>query len=128
MKTITKITMTRISNTRNLINQLPVVFTRKEYDALRQAQIDQLVKNVAPRSWIRNKICREDSAFTLANLREEGFLSVVRSEPVTIEVEEWNYMARTYEKKPLEVERHYYRFSEEIEDFFAKTLDNWEQM
>jgi hypothetical protein len=127
MKTITKITMTRISNTRSLIDQLPVVFTRKEYDALRQAQIDQLMKDAPYRSW-RNKICREDSAFTLANLREEGFLIVVRSEPVTIEVEEWNYMARTYEKKPLEVERHYYRFSEEIEDFFAKTLDNWEQM
>lgn len=127
MKTIAKITMTRLSNTRALVDQLPVVFTRKEYDALRQAQIDQMMEDAPYQSW-RYKICREDSAFTLTNLREEGFLIVVRSEPVTIEVKDWNYAKHAYEKKIIEIKRYYYRFSEEIEDFFTKTLDNWGQM
>jgi hypothetical protein len=120
-----KIAMTRIFNTRDLINQLPEVFTRKEYEALRQAQIDELMEKDSSQSprW-RNVICREKAAYTLENLRKEDFLIVVRSEPVTIEVKKWNYMARVYETKSLEVERNYYRLSEEFENFFANPFDN----
>lgn len=130
MKTTTKITMTRISNTCALINQLPKVFTRKEYDTLRLAQIEQLWKESPYPDWKawRTKICREDSAFTVANLRDNDFLILVRSEPITIEVETWNWHTRTNEKKSIDTERHYYQFDEKVINFLTKTLDNWNQM
>lgn len=115
-----KIAMTRFFNTRDLFNQLPEVFTRKEYDALREAQIDRLMEEDSSKShYWRNVISREKAAFTLANLRKEDCLEVVRSEPVTIETEKWNYKTQTYEKKSIEVERYYYRFKEEIKKLFS---------
>lgn len=130
MKTITKITMNRISNTCALINQLPKVFTRKEYDTLRLAQIDQLWQDSPYPDWKawRTKICREDSAFTVANLCDNDFLILVRSEPITIEVEKWNWYTRTNEKKSIDTVRHYYQFDEKVIDFLTKTIDNWKQM
>lgn len=115
-----KTAMIRIYNTRILLNQLPEVFTRKEYDALREAQIDQLMEKGSSQSrYWRGIICRTKAAYTLAHLRQDDLLDVVRSEPVTIEVESWNYKTQTYEKKSIEVERHYYRLSEEFKKIFS---------
>ena len=65
---------------------------------------------------------KEEGAFTLDNLKAEGFLILVKVEKCTNTVQVWEY-GKGYIDQQIEVERHYYRLSEEIEDFFEKTLD-----
>ena len=65
---------------------------------------------------------KEEGAFKLDNLKAEGFLILVRVEKILKTVQVWEY-GKGYIDQQIEVERHYYRLSEEIEDFFEKVLD-----
>ena len=146
MKTITHNTLTRIANTRTLVAQLPEVFTRNDYEALRQKQAEAIahehlskcpypdmashpvvIKNVT------TSMKREEAAFSFNGLREDGFLMVVHTEIITKEVDYWgcledengNIIKGSYDchKRTIEIEHKHYRIRENLEDFFAEMLD-----
>ena len=126
MKTITEKTLLRIANTRTLGTQLPEVFTKSQYEELRRLQAHGLrelwMKETGMRYKSEGYFAREQGAFKLDNLKEDGFLILVRVEKLTKTVQVWEY-GKGYVDQQIEVERHYYRLSEEIEDFFEKVLD-----
>ena len=127
MKTITEKTLLRIANTRTICAQLPEVFTKSQYEELRRLQAHGLrelwMKETGMRYKTEGYFAKEEGAFTLDNLKAEGFLIMVKTEKVTKTVQVWEYDKSCYIDQQIEVERHYYRLSEEIEDFFEKTLD-----
>ena len=126
MKTITEKTLLRIANTRTICAQLPEVFTKSQYEELRRLQAHGLrelwMKETGMRYKTEGYFAKEEGAFKLDNLKAEGFLILVRTEKVTKTVQVWE-CGEGYIDQQIEVERHYYRLSEEIEDFFEKTLD-----
>lgn len=126
MKTITEKTLLRIANTRTICAQLPEVFTKSQYEELRRLQAHGLrelwMKETGMRYKTEGYFAKEEGAFTLDNLKTEGFLILVKVEKITKTVQTWEY-GKGYIDQQIEVERHYYRLSEEIEDFFEKTLD-----
>ena len=126
MKTITEKTTLRVANTRTLCNQLPEVFTKSQYEELRRLQAHGLrelwMKETGMRYKSEGYFAREQGAFKLDNLKAEGFLILVRVEKILKTVQVWEY-GKGYIDQQIEVERHYYRLSEEIEDFFVKVLD-----
>lgn len=126
MKTITEKTTLRVANTRTLCNQLPEVFTKSQYEELRRLQAHGLrelwMKETGMRYKSEGYFAREQGAFKLDNLKAEGFLILVRVEKILKTVQVWEY-GKGYVDQQIEVERHYYRLSEEIEDFFVKVLD-----
>ena len=126
MKTITEKTLLRIANTRTLCIQLPEVFTKSQYEELRRLQAHGLrelwMKETGMRYKSEGYFAREQGAFKLDNLKEDGFLILVRVEKFSKTVQVWEY-GKGYIDQEIEVERHYYRLSEEIEDFFEKVLD-----
>ena len=126
MKTITEKTTLRVANTRTLCNQLPDVFTKSQYEELRRLQAHGLrelwMKETGMRYKSEGYFAREQGAFKLDNLKAEGFLILVRVEKILKTVQVWEY-GKGYIDQQIEVERHYYRLSEEIEDFFVKVLD-----
>lgn len=128
MKTITEKTLLRIANTRTICTQLPEVFTKSQYEELRRLQAHGLrelwMKETGTRYKTKGYFAKEEGAFTLDNLKAEGFLILARTEKVTktVQVWDWKY-GKGYIDQQIEVERHYYRLSKEIEDFFEKTLD-----
>ena len=127
MKTITEKTLLRIANTRTICAQLPEVFTKSQYEEPRRLQAHGLrelwMKETGMRYKTEGYFAKEEGAFTLDNLKAEGFLILVKTEKVTKTVQVWEYDKSCYIDQQIEVERHYYRLSEEIEDFFEKTLD-----
>lgn len=126
MKTITEKTTLRVANTRTLCNQLPEVFTKSQYEELRRLQAHGLrelwMKETGMRYKSEGYFAKEQGAFKLDNLKAEGFLILVRVEKILKTVQVWEY-GKGYIDQQIEVERHYYRLSEEIEDFFVKVLD-----
>ena len=126
MKTITEKTTLRVANTRTLCNQLPEVFTKSQYEELRRLQAHGLrelwMKETGMRYKSEGYFAREQGAFKLDNLKAEGFLILVRVEKILKTVQVWEY-GKGYVDQQIEIERHYYRLSEEIEDFFVKVLD-----
>lgn len=126
MKTITEKTTLRVANTRTLCNQLPEVFTKSQYEELRRLQAHGLRELWMQETGMRYKsegyFAREQGAFKLDNLKAEGFLILVKVEKILKTVQVWEY-GKGYVDQQIEVERHYYRLSEEIEDFFVKVLD-----
>lgn len=126
MKTITEKTLLRIANTRTICTQLPEVFTKSQYEELRRLQAHGLrelwMKETGMRYKTEGYFAKEEGAFTLDNLKAEGFLILVKVEKITKTVQTWEY-GKGYIDQQIEVERHYYRLSKEIEDFFEKTLD-----
>ena len=126
MKTITEKTLLRIANTRTICAQLPEVFTKSQYEELRRLQAHGLrelwMKETGMRYKTEGYFAKEEGAFKLDNLKAEGCLILVRTEKVTKTVQVWEY-GKGYIDQQIEVERHYYRLSEEIENFFEKTLD-----
>lgn len=128
MKTITEKTLLRIANTRTICAQLPEVFTKSQYEELRRLQAHGLrelwMKETGMRYKTEGYFAKEEGAFKLDNLKAEGFLILVKTEKVTktVQVWDWEY-GKGYIDQQIEVERYYYRLSEEIENFFEKTLD-----
>ena len=126
MKTITEKTTLRVANTRTLCNQLPEVFTKSQYEELRRLQAHGLrelwMKETGMRYKSEGYFAKEEGAFKLDNLKAEGFLILVRIEKFAKTVQVWEY-GKGYIDQEIEVERHYYRLSEEIENFFEKVLD-----
>lgn len=126
MKTITEKTLLRIANTRTICAQLPEVFTKRQYEELRRLQAHDLrelrMKETGMRYKTKGYFAKEEGAFTLNNLKAEGFLILARVEKVPKTVQVWE-CGKGYIDQQIEVERPYYRLSEEIENFFEKTLD-----
>lgn len=126
MKTIANKVSVRTYNTRMLVAQLPPVFTRAQYEELRHQQMYDLYHAnkaecpyLAP-DYYACHVC----GYKLDNLVQEGLIVVVATETFPKEVEKWNYMARTYETKTIEVQRNFYSLTDELENFFTKVLDN----
>lgn len=129
MKPMTELTIRRLTATRNLCAQLPDVFTRKDYDALRDAHIKELAKEYhATHSYPRYlrstevMMARNESAFNLSNLIDEDFLIVVKEEPMTITKEVWDWKQRKDVMTEIAVVKKYYRLSASLEDFFCEVL------
>ena len=126
MKTITEKATLRIANTRALCNQLPEVFTKSQYEELRRLQVhnlrEQWMKETGMRYKSEGYFAKEEGAFKLDNLKAEGFLILVRVEKFAKTVKVWKCGEGKVEQE-IEVERHYYRLNEEIEDFFEKVLN-----
>lgn len=151
MKVITNKVASRIAHTRIICNQLPDVFTKQDYEALRTLQADALAKyhlQAGPfptsandphilKRWAQ-AMKREEAAFSFDGLRKDGFLIVVYTETITKEVDWWgcledengNIIKGSYgcHKRTIEIEYPHYRLSENIEDFFAETLDKISNM
>lgn len=93
-------------STKALTQALPTEFTKAQYD-------DLCHKNP--------HFC---NAYELLTLRKGGLVVIVRTEHFVKEIQKWNYMARTYEPKLIEVQRHFYSLTEKGKTFFAQVLDN----
>ena len=146
MKVITTKIASRIAHTRLICDNLPDVFTKQDYEALRTLQAETLAKchlRVGPfpafandplilKRWTQ-AMKREEAAFSFDGLRKDGFLIVVYTETITKEVDWWgcledengNIIKGSYgcHKRTIEIEYPHYRLSENIEDFFAKMVD-----
>ena len=127
MNTITEKTFLSIANTRALCTQLPEVFTKNQYEELRHLQAHDLCEMWKKETGMCYKsegyFAKEEGAFRLDNLKAEGFLVLVKVEKLPKTVRVWKY-GQGYIDQQIEVERHYYRLSEKIEDFFEKVLDS----
>ena len=125
MKTITEKATLRIANTRALCNKLPEVFTKSQYEELRRLQVhnlrEQWMKETGMRYKSEGYFAKEEGAFRLDNLKEEKLLTLVKVEKFAKTVRVWKGGSKV--EQEIEAERHYYRLSEEIEDFFEKVLN-----
>ena len=110
MKTITEKTLLRIANTRTICAQLPEVFTKSQYEELRRLQAHGLrelwMKETGMRYKTEGYFAKEEGAFTLDNLKAEGFLILVKVEKITKTVQTWEY-GKGYIDQQIEVERYY---------------------
>lgn len=126
MKTMITKVIHRAENTRTLIADLPPVFTKAQYDTLRKAQAEFLAVQ-SGEDWAYYSMLRNASAFSLANLVDEGFAVIVRTEsfPMEIQVEEWsNAVGFVKVPKTIEAKRYFYSLTDELENYFSKVLDN----
>ena len=126
MKTITTKVIHRVNNTRTLIAELPPVFTKAQYDTLRKAQAEFLAEQ-SGEDWAYYSMLRNASAFSLTNLVDEGFAVIVHTEsfPKEIQVEVWsNDSGFVKVTKTIEAKRYFYSFTDELENYFSKVLDN----
>ena len=146
MKAITNKVVSRVAHTRLICNILSDGFTKQDYELQRTLQAEILASR-----YLRNSPCpslandlvvrkkwtsamkRNEGAFSFDSLRKDGFIIVDCIETVTKEVDWFGYLedenGNTIDgsygrhKRTIEFKRPLYRFSENIEDFFAEMLD-----
>ena len=144
MKIIVEKTNERLMNTKLIVDQLPDVFTKHDYDEVRNAQAhafaicdmkfqapEYLGNSVIVENWVRNKK-RNVAGFAFTNLIDEGFVQIVRTETFIKEIPYWKYdydkqefvIDTSMPSKHVECQRHYYTIRQELYDFFEEVLDN----
>ena len=140
MKIIAEKVTTRLIHTQLIVEQLPDVFTKHDYDEVRNAQAYALAeqeKALRDNAFFSMEHCvcnkrRNVAGFSLANLIDEGFVQVVRTETFIKEIPYWKYDYSKQEfvidtsvpSKHVECQRHYYTIRQELYDFFEEVLDN----
>lgn len=98
--------ISKSKSTKALIEALPPVFTKAQYDAL--CYQNPLFYN----------------AYTLMTLRRGGLIVIVNTEYFTAEVEYYNYRMMCLDTRFVEAQRHFYSLTEKGKTFFAELLDN----